>query len=258
MLILQTFNYLSRVAAFFVVLIFCTAFQPLKASAAEGFYIGGAVGGAYSNVDYSKSVGVDVPTPTQVQADDKEWDDIYSLKLLVGHRWNLTDKMYFSGEVDGQFGLGQVKGFLKGTGLEERQVWPGSWFLEKNYGVGFSAKLGYEPGDIRVLNNSTSVYILTGVQWFDLEVEGAHDNGDISGRERRSRSAFPWLVGGGVEFGGDKNRVDLRMTYTSYDVDFGLGDGTATANPRLDYDFKVKELGIFIGYSWALGFGLGG
>ena len=153
----------------------------------------------------------------------------------------------------------RARGFLRGTGTGDRDVWPGAWSFEKNHRVGFNARLGYVPAGLDFLGAGRSVYLLSGVHWLDTTFHAAYDNGaGIAGNRRKDRGTVPWLIGAGLEFGSVLNRFDLRFQYTGYDVDFQTGDGQALHRPQLEYDFDVDEWGISLGYTRAFGFGAGG
>lgn len=53
-------------------------------------------------------------------------------------------------------------GYLRdGTGVGDRDVWPGPWSVEKNRGFGANARLGHAPGGL--LGEGGSVYFVTGM-----------------------------------------------------------------------------------------------
>jgi len=237
-----------------VMLMSCLLVRTSNAVEMKGFYLGGAVGSQYTDVTYEKSVSVDVPSPSFAAAEDGSQTGVNLFKVLIGHRWNLTDRVYLSGEIDAAVGLdNRIKGFLEeGTGVDNRDVWPGTWYLEENFSFGFNAKLGYLPGEVDILGRGGSLYLLAGIQWLDLTVEDAFQNSvrNISDRLNEDLSAVPWLVGAGVEFGTEKNRIDLQVSYISYEVDFGSGDGVLDTSPRLNHEFAVQKWGISLGYNW--------
>lgn len=254
-------------AAVVVFLLLCITSQP--SNAIEGFYVGGAVGGEYADVDFKKSVGRIFPdTPvafTSSESDAQDW--VGSLKVVLGHRWNLTGRTYFSGEVDAALRLdNSVTGFLEGvidTQNPDSNVFPGNWYLDKNHSVGFNAKLGYSPEGISFLGEGGSIYVIAGIQWLDMDVSSAHEgtllNGEkLVGEYGKSLSAIPWLAGGGIEIGGNRGRLDLRATYTRYDADFRVEEVNAPdLRYDLRYEYEISEWGVYLGYTWSLGFGLG-
>ena len=142
--------------------------------------------------------------------------------------------MHLAGEIDGSLYLHEpVEGFLPGTGNEDRDVFPGDWKFEKNHSVGLNARLGYVPEALDFLGWGRSVYLISGVRWLATTFEAGFDNGmGLSGRERQNRSAIPWHIGTGVEFGGLQNRFDFRLQYTRYNVGFDKG-GAARPAPLL-------------------------
>ena len=252
-----------------VFLAFFALFHPSGSAAAEGFYLGGAVGWEYADADYAKSITLNLPDAASVTNRDGDSDKggIGSFRAVLGHRWNLPGGAYLSGEVDAALRLdNSVSGSIEGTttpGNPDSDVFPGDWSLEKNHSVGFSVKLGYSPGASVFLGEGGSVYAVAGVQRLDVTFEttatGTLSDGTVldNARFSKDRSATPWLFGGGVEIGGEKNRLDLRVTYSAYDVSYRSGDGTTIGTPIVGYEFDVSEWGFRLGYTRSLGFGLG-
>jgi len=237
-----------------------------------GFYIGAALGGEYADVDYKKMVIHNFPDmePMSNYESDNGKGGIGSIKAILGHRWNLPGQTYFSGELDFAFNLNKkVDGRLEGvddtSSPDAPDVFSGDWDLEKNYSAGFNAKLGLSPGE-DVLGSSGSIYLVGGVKWADFTFDGAYDGmvvlpdgttERIAGVDRKELSAWPWLVGAGVEFGSEQNRLDLRVTHSRYKFDSSSGDGLTTSTARVDHDFEISEWGVYVGYTFATGFGLG-
>lgn len=265
---------LRQLAAALILAAFCFASQPQTANAEGmgGFYIGAAVGGEYADVDYRKAVIHNFPDMELMSTheSDNGKGGIGSIKAILGHRWNLPGKTYFSGELDFAFNLNKkVDGRLKGvddtSSPEAPDVFPGDWDLEKNYSAGFNAKLGFSPQE-DILGSGGSVYLAGGVKWADFTFDGGYDGmvvlpdgttQRIAGVDSKELSAWPWLVGAGVEFGSEQNRLDLRVTYSRYKFDSSSGDGLTTSTSKVDYDFEISEWGAYVGYTFATGFGLG-
>ena len=125
--------------------------------------------------------------------------------------------------------------------------------MEKNHSIGVNARLGYVPQGLAFLGEGRSVYLISGVKWLDATFEAAYDNfgtGDeaIRGAARKSRSAVPWLIGGGLEFGSSTNRFDVRIQYSSWSMDYASGDGSREDSAYVPIDFDVDEVGI----SWGI------
>ena len=270
----QSTTRLRQLAAALILATFCFALQPQVANAEGmgGFYIGAALGGEYADVDYKKTVIHNFPNMELMSnyESDNGKGGIGSLKAILGHRWNLPGRTYFSGELDFAFNLNkEVDGELKGvddtSSRDAPDVFPGGWDLEKNYSAGINAKLGLSPqGDI--LGSGGSIYLVGGVKWADFTFDGAYDGmvvlpdgttERIAGVDRKELSAWPWLVGAGVEFGSERNRLDLRLTYSRYKFDSSSGDGLTTSTAKVDHDFEISEWGAYVGYTFATGFGLG-
>ncbi len=265
---------LRQLAAALILATFCFASQPQIAGAEGmgGFYIGAALGGEYADVDYRKAVIHNFPgtEPMSTYESDNGKGAIGSVKAILGHRWNLPGRTYFSGELDFAYNLNKkVDGRLKGvddtSSPEAPDVFPGDWDLEKNYSAGFSAKLGLSPGE-DILGSGGSIYLVGGIKWADFTFDGAYDGmvvlpdgttQRIAGVDSKELSAWPWLVGAGVEFGSEQNRLDLRVTYSRYKFDSSSRDGLTTSTSRVDYDFEISEWGAYVGYTFATGFGLG-
>ena len=231
-------KHLHRPAVAAVFLMFSVLCPSSSADEVKGFYAGGAVGLGNAYVDYKKSVGIDIPPASSRQAADDKQGGISALKVLLGHRWNLSDSTYLSSEVEASRGLdSRVTGFLGGTGIGDRDVWPGEWYLEKEQSVGFNVKLGYAPEKIDFWGDGGSVYTISGIQRLNLAIEvtacngtiagagGDNCQGTVSGKIHRDLHKFPWFIGAGMEFGSDKSRLDIRISYTAYDDSFGGGDG---------------------------------
>ena len=253
-------------AAVVVFLLLCITSQP--SNAIEGFYVGGAIGGEYADVNYKKSIGLTLPGTAAIStlATDDTQGGISSFKAVLGHRWNLPSRAYLSGEIDAAFRLNnKLTGFLPGARNSENpdaDVFPGNWYFDKNNGIGFNLRLGSSPEGVGFLGEGGSVYVTAGIQWLDVTVETTakgilSDGTKIEGGRRENVSVTPYLVGGGVEIGNDKSRLDLRVVYTSYDFDYGSGNGLTIIDPRVGYEFDVSEWGFYLGYIWSLGFGLG-
>jgi hypothetical protein len=237
-----------------------------------GFYIGAALGGEYADVDYKKTVIHNFPNMELMSTyeSDSGKSGIGSIKAILGHRWNLPGQAYFSGELDFAFSLNKkVDGRLKGvddtSSPDAPDVFPGDWDLEKNYSVGFNAKLGLSPGE-DIMGSGGSIYLVGGVKRADFTFDGAYDGivvlpdgttERIAGVDSKELSTWPWLVGAGVEFGSEQNRLDLRVTYSRYKFDSSSGDGLTTSTSKVDYDFEISEWGAYVGYTFATGFGLG-
>lgn len=265
---------LRQLAAALILATSCFALQPQVANAEGmgGFYIGGALGGEYADADYRKTVIHNFPDMELVSnhESDNGKGAIGSVKAVLGHRWNLPGQTYFSGELDFAFNLnkkvdGELKGVDDTSSPDAPDVFPGDWDLEKNYSAGFSAKLGFSPRE-GILGSGGSIYLVGGVKWADFTFDGAYDGmvvlpdgttERIAGVTREEFSAWPWLAGAGVELGNERNRLDLRVTYSRYEFDSVVGDGLTTETARVDNDFEISEWGLYVGYTFALGFGLG-
>ncbi len=251
------------------------------ANAMEGFYVGAAIGQEYVGADYTKSVaiprdnigGTGVGDRGSVrnsyrEAGDDETEGVPAFKFYLGHRWNLPGRFYVSGEIEGTvYSDARVTGFLEGTGTGTLDVWPGNWAFEKHHSIGLSAKVGYRPESFAFLGEGRSAYVFSGVQYLDVAIEGGFDNrsptgGDLdslcpggnspcdlqaaTGTRHGDRTAVPWLIGGGIEVGSREHRMDLRIHYALYEVDFNLPD--PSQGVFVNHQVAIDELGIYLGY----------
>ncbi len=254
---------------FTVFLVFFVFFHSSHIAVAEGFYLGGAVGGEYFDVNYGKSVTLNPSDDASVMNRDGDSGQggISSFKAILGHRWNLSGDLYFSGELDVAFRPDNpVSGSIEGTmipGNPDSDVFPGRWSMNKNRNVGFSVKLGYSPREGYFLGEGGSVYTVLGVQRLDLTLEttatGTLSDGTmfVDAKSSEKRSVTPWLFGGGIEIGSEKNRFDLRITYSRYDITYENCSGTELVPSVVGFEFEVSEWGAYLGYTWSPGFGLG-
>ena len=254
---------------FAVFLVFSVFFLSSRVAGAEGFYLGGAVGGEYSDVDYGKSVTLNPSTdaPVMNRDGDSSQGGTSSFKAVLGHRWNLSDDLYFSGEFNVALRPDDpVSGSIEGTmtpSNPDSDVFPGTWSMNKNRDAGFSVKLGYSPGEDCFLGKGGSVYAVAGVRRLDVTLEttttGALSDGTmfVGSKAREKRSVTPWLFGGGIEIGSEKSRLDLRITYSKYDITYEDQSGTELVPSIIGFEFEVSEFGAYLGYTWSPGFGLG-
>lgn len=255
-------------AVFTVFLLFFALFRlPADPALAQGFYFGGAVGVEYADVDYGKSITLNPPDAASVTNRDGDSGQgvISSFKAVLGHRWNLSGGLYFSGEIDLALRPDSpIKGSIEGTttpGNPDSDVFPGNWSLNKNRDAGFSVKLGYSSGEAGFLGGS--VYALAGVRRLDVEIEttatGVLSDGQtfIDSKARRDFSVTPWVFGGGIEIGNEKSRLDLRTTYSRYDLSHESPSGTELVPSVVGLEFEVSEWAVHLGYTWSPGFGLG-
>ena len=122
-----------------------------------------------------------------------------------------------SAEFEAAFHRGDgAAGYLReGTGLGDRDVWPGPWSVEKNHAFGANARLGYAPGG--VLGEGGSVYFVTGVHWLRATVRRGSDIGTESIRNVADhtlrpceRSACRWDTPGRSDRHGDRSAPELQ------------------------------------------------
>ncbi len=248
-----------------------------SANDTQGFFAGIRFEHELATVEHTKTVNYNAgvlekfPSGSSQTATPVEEDGINAFTAHLGYRAFLSERIYLSGEIEGAVYSNGVQGVMKGTqpgplpdsadSIESHHVFPGVWALEKNHGIGFNARLGYVPQGFEFLGEGRSVYLISGVKWLDATFETSYDNlgrgaKAIRGVTRESRSAVPWLIGGGLEFGSSKNRFDVRVRYSSWSIDSASGDGLTETTAYVSDDFEVDEIGISLGYTRSFAFGM--
>ena len=220
------------------------------AGAQEGLYAGVAAGWNRASADYTKGVGVDVPPASYATATNETQDGFGTVRASLGYRRFVAGRVYVAGEFEvAMHGGAGPAGYLQdGTGVGDRDVWPGPWSVETSGGVGANGRVGYAPGGL--LGEGGSVYFITGLHWQRATVRRGSDIGDGSFRVAIDRTLRPWVAGAGVEWGSLANRVGLEVRYSSAALAFGSGgDGSTLTMPRIDHRFGVREVGVQVGYT---------
>lgn len=232
-----------------------------SANDTEGFFAGVRFGYDLADADYSKNAtynaGVLDAAGSSMTAKDGATDGFTAFMGNVGYRTFLSDHVYLSGEVEGAVYSSKVGGYLQGTRsngtISNTDVFPGAWSVEKNHSLGFNARLGFVPKGLAFMGDGRSLYVISGVKWLNATFEAAFDNEGndpvIRGVTRKRRNAVPWLIGAGLEFGSSKNRFDVRIQYSSWDIEYTTGDGLTPTTARLPHDFNVDEIGFSVGYT---------
>ena len=236
----------------------------VSANDTEGFFAGVRFGYDLADVDYSKSATYNAgvlgtgAAASSMTAKDSANDGFTAFMGNLGYRTFLSNQVYLSGEVEGAVYSSKVGGFLRGTRsngtISNTDVYPGAWSVEKNHSVGFNARLGFVPRGLAFMGDGRSLYVISGVKWLNATFEAAYDNlaqgaSVFRGVTRKRRNAVPWLIGAGLEFGSSKNRFDVRIQYSSWDMEYTSGDGLTPTTPRLPHDFNVDEIGFSVGYT---------
>lgn len=248
-----------------------------SANDTQGFFAGIRFEHELATVDHTKTVNYNAgvlekfPSGSSRTATSTEEDGINAFMAHLGYRTFLSERIYLSGEVEGAVYSTSVQGVMQGTQpgplpdsadyVESHHVFPGVWALKKNHGIGFNARLGHVPQGFKFLGEGRSVYLISGVKWLDATFENSYDNlghgaKAIRGVTRKSRSAVPWLIGGGLEFGSSKNRFDVRVQYSSWSIDSASGDGLTETTAHVSDDFEVDEVGVSLGYTRSFAFGM--
>ena len=220
------------------------------AAAQEGPYVGVAAGWKRASADYTKGIGLDVPPASYETATNDAERGAATLRASLGYRTFVAGRLYVSGEFEAAFhGGGGPAGYLReGTGVGDRDVWPGPWSVEKERGIGLNTRLGYAPGGL--LGEGGSVYLVAGVHWERAAVRRGSDIGGASLRTESGHTLRPWIVGVGAEWGSLTDRVGLEVRYSAADLEFRTGgDGSALGMPRIDHRFRVREVGVQVGYT---------
>ena len=222
------------------------------AHAEAGFYAGAGVLGESANISYRKTVG----TPSSaLTAGDRERGPLHALHAFAGYRLFLTDRLYAAAEVAGALYAGdRARGFLRGTGDDWADVWPGEWTLRKRRSAGFDARLGYAPEGLAFLGAGRSLYLFAGMRRTRADIRAEHLNErlGIAGERGARRVLAPRLAGAGVEFGGPRRRFDLRLAYAAGDAHFAVGPGEPD-DPALGYTFDIREWRVSLAWVFALG-----
>ena len=243
----------------------------VSANDTEGFFAGVRFGYDLAEVDYSKSAtyNAGVLGGSSMTAKNSANDGFTAFTGNLGYRTFLSNQVYLSGEIEGAVYSSKVGGFLRGTRdgvtdddstIPSANVFPGAWSVEKNHSLGFNARLGFVPKGLAFMGEGRSLYVISGVKWLNATFESAFDNraqGDalvVRGVTRKKRNATPWLIGAGLEFGSSKNRFDVRIQYSSWDIEYTSGDGLTPTTPRLPHDFNVDEIGFSVGYTRTFNF----
>ena len=218
--------------------------------AQDGPYVGVAAGWQRASADYTKGIGLDVPPASYETATNDARRGASVVRAALGYRTFVADRLYVSGELEVALhsGGGPVGYLREGTGVGDRDVWPGPWNVQKEGGAGMNARLGYAPGGL--LGEGGSVYLVAGVHWERAFVRRGSDIGGRSTRTGADYTLRPWVVGVGAEWGSLANRIGLEVRYSTADLEFRTGgDGSALGMPRIDHRLGVREIGVQVGYT---------
>ena len=220
------------------------------AGAQEGLYAGVAAGWDRASADYTKGIGLDVPPASHETATNDAQGGFSTVRASFGYRTFVASRMYVSAEFEAALhgGAGPAGYLLEGTGVGDRDVWPGPWSVEKNRGLGANGRLGYAPGGW--LGEGGSLYFVIGAHRERATVRRGSDIGGESIRAEAEHTLRPWAAGAGVESGSLANRVRLEVRYSAADLEFRTGgDGSALGMPRIDHRFGLREIGVHVGYA---------
>ena len=223
-------------------------------NAEEEFYAVFGFEHSFSSVDYEKSASLNSPISLMTTSDN-ERGSVNALKAALGYRLPLSERVYLAGEIEGALYLNEdVRGFLKGTGEGDTDVWPGPWTLERCRAIGLNARLGYVPGSLDFMGSERSFYLFAGTRWVDAKIDAGHLNRrlGVTGSIRADRTLKPWLIGVGTGFGNAGHRFDLRLSYMDYDTDMGIGSGSM-GDPILRYAFEIREWNVSLSYVISFG-----
>ena len=186
------------------------------AGAQEGLYAGVAAGWDRATADYTKGIGLDVPPATHRTATNSAPGGFGTARASLGYRAYLARRTYISTEFEAAFHRGDgAAGYLReGTGLGDRDVWPGPWTVEKNHAFGANARLGYAPGG--VLGEGGAVYSVTGVHWLRATVRRGSDIGTESIRNVADLELTRY--GGDITLWGEEST--MPKTRAAYPLEF--------------------------------------
>lgn len=223
-------------------------------SASDGrFFLGAALAHQAAGADLTKGVTVSIPPPSSDNATSRSEGTFRAAKLLAGYRRDLRERVSVAVELDGALYPGAgLDGFLEGTGITERTVWPGAWTLAKRGSVGLSAGIGFSSAALEAaLGRGASVHASAGAEWLHLEAEVGY-RGLATGVTEARHRVFPWVGGAGLRiprFGGE---LGLEVRVSRYELDWSETASEPTA-PRLDFEFGVAEWRLWFGYRYLLG-----
>ena len=229
-----------------VVVLFATRY----AGAQDGLYAGVAAGWDRGSADYTKGVGLDVPPASYETATNDAQGGSGAMRASLGYRTFVGGRAYVSGEFESAFhdGAGPAGYLREGTGVGDRDVWPGPWSVEKNRGLGANARLGYASGGL--LGEGGSVYFVAGLHRLRATVRRGSDIGGESRRVAYAHKLRSWVAGAGVEWGSLTNRVGLEIRYSAADLDFRTGgDGASLGMPRIDHLVGMRDVSVQVGYT---------
>ena len=219
----------------------------------DGVYAGVALGWDRAAVDYAKGVPIDVPPATYTRSADGAAGGFGTVRAALGYRAFVAGRTYVAGEFEAALHAARgAAGFLPGTGLGDRDVWPGPWTFDKNHTLGVNARLGYAPGG-RLLGAGGSVYLVTGVHWLRAAAGRGFDDGVVSRLNEYDHTLRPWVVGAGLEWGSRANRLGVEVRYSAAELVFhtaGDGsDGSAIGRPRIYHVLRMRDWGVQVGYT---------
>ena len=220
------------------------------AGAQEGPYFGVAAGWSRAIADYTKGISLDVPPASYETATSDARGGIGLLQASLGYRTFIVDRLYVPGELEVAFRRGDAPAgyLLEGTGVDDRDVWPGPWSVQRRGSFGMNARLGYAPGGL--LGEGGSVYVVAGLH---RERATVRYGSDIRGEAIRivaDHTLRPWMAGVGIEWGSLASRIGLEVRYSGADLDFRTGgDGSALGMPRIGHRFGVRAVGVQVGYT---------
>ena len=221
-----------------------------QAGAQDGLYAGVAAGWDRASADYTKSVRLDVPPASHETATDAAQAGFGAVRASLGYRGFVAGRAYVAGELEAAFHGGDgAAGYLQeGTGVGDRDVWPGPWSVRKHRALGANARLGYAPGGL--LGDGGSVYFVTGLHWLRATLGRGSDVGGRSRRVAADHTLRPWIAGAGVEWGSRANRIGAELRYAAADLAFRTGgDGSAFGSPRIDHTLGLREWSVQVGYT---------
>ena len=166
-----------------------------EAGAEDGPYVGVAAGWHRASGDYTKGIGLDVPPASYETATSEARRGVGTLRAALGYRTFVAGRLYVSGEFEAALqGSDGPAGYLReGTGVGDRDVWPGPWSVKRKGAFGMNTRLGYVPGGL--LGEGGSVYVVAGVHWERATVRRGSDIGGEAIRVVADHTLRPWVVG---------------------------------------------------------------
>ena len=243
----------SGLAGFLILLAAAAAGAAQRPVDKEGLYFGLSGGWARLGVNYAKGTEItEEPASKQTSQVDASSSGS-ALRGFVGYRVPLSPRFFVAAEFEtGMFGRIDVEGRLPGTGLGDRDVWPGEWSFASIRDAGVLVRLSLRPRGIERLGPGATVSAFWGVSRTRLEYYTSFLNEErfTSGAAQAEGGRNRLNAGIGLEAGGQRLRGDLRLVFSWMDFRGERGAGDSIGDPLLRDHFAASQVGITLGVVW--------